>query len=337
VVAGLALEERDQQVDGRADVLGVRGLRHGVEVSGGDGDGADRLGAVGVLEAGGVGPAGREHLQLVGELLRFGDLAEPPVDLPVGDDAGVLQLDRGAVAERRHGVGVFLDLRDVVGDCHVQRDRQVRVDVDAQRRRAAEADLLLDGRREVDRHRRALDLAGRLQHRKQADPVVEGFPGDAVAEPLGGLVHRDEVADGDELRDRLGVPAEVDGDVPDLVVLLDLLFVERVRRDRPDDAGHVAVVGVDRHALGAEHARVPAAERVDHDEPVVGDVPDHEPDLVHVGRDGHRIVALALDRADDVAHRVRPDAVDAVGELLADQFAHAVLVAGDARRLGQLP
>ena len=55
-----------------------------------------------------------------------------------------------------------------------------------------------------------------------------------------------------------------------------------------------------------------------------------------MGRDGDRVVGVALDRGDDVAHRVGADAVGAVGELATDGLADLVLVPRDASSLGQL-
>jgi len=96
---------------------------------------------------------------------------------------------------------------------------------------------------------------------------------------------------------------------------------------------------VDRHPLGFEDASVPAAERVEFDEAVLvlasANVADHEPHLVHVGCDGHRIIALALECSHDVAHRVGTDSVDGLLEFSDDEVANAILVAGDTACLGE--
>jgi len=57
--------------------------------------------------------------------------------------------------------------------------------------------------------------------------------------------------------------------------------------------------------------------------------------LVHVRRNHHLVVA-ALDRPDDVSHRVGLQSVDLRLQFAADDLPHAVLVARNATGLGDL-
>ena len=94
----------------------------------------------------------------------------------------------------------------------------------------------------------------------------------------------------------------------------------------------LAVVRVDNHALLEEGARVEAAERLEAQETIIGDVLDHEADLVHVRGEHHLAAwlraAAALD-ADDVAEGIDRDLVDRCLQFGDDDRADTVFVAGD--------
>jgi hypothetical protein len=118
--------------------------------------------------------------------------------------------------------------RDVVGDGRVDGDDEVRVEVDAEGLGAAEPDLLLGRRGEVDGDVGGLQPAGGLEHGEDGDPVVQGLSGDQFADAVGRLRGRDEVADVDLLADGFGIQAQVDADVRHLGCIVAVVILQRV-------------------------------------------------------------------------------------------------------------
>ena len=223
--------------------------------------------------------------------------------------------------------------REVVSDGHVEGDGEVGVHVDTQRGGTAKADFLLYRGTEMNRRVRVLDSFCRLQHGEEADSVVERLPGDVLADLHRRLLHGDDVADGDALVRLVCRKTEVDVNVLD--VLFPFVAVEQVRRDRPDDAPEVFFLGVDDDALCPQYAGVPSAEGVERDESVVVHVPNHEPDLVHVGCNGDVVVRCPLYRPDDVPHRVGVEVVHFALQLPPNDVADSVLVSRRTVRFGQ--
>ena len=100
----------------------------------------------------------------------------------------------------------------------------------------------------------------------------------------------------------------------------------------------VAGAGADQHAAGKQVARVKAADGLQVDISVVGDVADQKADFVHMakqhdfcGRSAFCGVALAQERA----HCVNFDFIEQAVDLGLDQVAHAVFVARNARSFAQ--
>ncbi len=104
----------------------------------------------------------------------------------------------------------------------------------------------------------------------------------------------------------------------------------QVRRRAADHAGRSPLRGLDGDRVAQHHLVEPAAERGEPDEALVGDVLDHEADLVHVGRqhDAGRF-ALAGLLADQAPQVVRLELADA-RQARADEGADLVLEAGHA-------
>ena len=295
-------------------------------------DGAGRRRTAAPLEPTRVGAAGRQHLELVVDVPGFGHVAEPPVDLVVRDDAGVLQLDRNALAEFGDALA-RLEAGDVIGDGGVDREHEVGVKVDAQRLGAAEADLLLGGRREVNGRRRRRQAARGLRHHEDGDAVLQRPPGDDP--PTRVVDWSIETGSPTETRSstasasspRSTRPSSTDASASRSASSSVCGGTEPMTPGR-------SPLGVDGHALRPELPRVPAAQRVQLEDPVVVDVPDHDADLVHVGGDDV-VVGLALDGADQVPHRVRATPVDVRLDSLPTPVADAVRVARHPSLLGE--
>jgi hypothetical protein len=95
--------------------------------------------------------------------------------------------------------------------------------------------------------------------------------------------------------------------------------LERTAQDRASKA-------MDEYTLRDQRARVEAADRLQAEEPVVVDMGDEEPDLVHVGGD-HDARAIAALGADDAAQSIDPQVVDEGAQLVGDERPHLVLPA----------
>ena len=155
---------------------------------------------------------------------------------------------------------------------------------------------------------------GRLKERQERS---------VVADPHGGFGLRPALC------------ADVDRELRDRDRLFALLPLQKVDRLRADHAGHGAV-----HAHGAagKHRRADAADGLEFQKAVFGDVRDDEAHLVHV-RAEHQLfdgALFALLEGDDVAQRRDLHAVRQRLDLLQDQRADRVLLAGDADRRAEL-
>ena len=173
----------------------------------------------------------------------------------------------------------------------------------------------------------------RFDHDEDAHPVVERFAHHAVADLFQLAVQRHDVADLDLGAHPLDRQTDVDEQLLHLG-RLDLVPIEQVDRlgsrlqrpaqDRPGEP-------VDEHPLRDQGAGIEAADRLQAEEPVVVDMGDEEPDLVHVGGD-HDPGTIAPLGADHAAQRVDPQLVDEGSQLLGDDRPHPVLAPGDPRR-----
>ena len=102
-------------------------------------------------------------------------------------------------------------------------------------------------------------------------------------------------------------------------------------RLRAGDAGDGALRAVDREVLVDDHARVVVADGRDADEPLVLDVLDDEPELVHVRAQHHsRRTVAAAPREEVVPERVGVVLVVVAVELAGDDVGDEALVPGDA-------
>ena len=127
MVAVLRLEERDKEIDHRLDVLTIGDLCGRVEVPGRDRDRAHGSGPGRDLEAGRVGPAAGQDLELVPDVVGLRDGLQPLVDLRVRDDTRVFELDGSAIAEAGDVLAV-LRARQVVRDSYVECDGEALPD-----------------------------------------------------------------------------------------------------------------------------------------------------------------------------------------------------------------
>lgn len=135
VRAVLSFESGDEEVDRRRQIGTVDAFCRRVQISRRHRDRSGRSCAPGPLEAARVGPACREHFELIVDVSFLGYAPNPPVQFVVRDDARILQFDRRSVAESGHLFTRF-EPGDVVRDRGVDREHEVGVQIDAERRRA---------------------------------------------------------------------------------------------------------------------------------------------------------------------------------------------------------
>ncbi len=170
--------------------------------------------------------------------------------------------------------------------------------------RAVDPDLLLNrcDPGDADRVAAALMTAARVLERDVgAEAVVHRARGETIAgEPQGLGVDHDRVADAHHAQRLVAVSgADVDVKPLDLDDLLALLVLEQVDWLAADDAGHRAVLGVDRDSLADENLRVPAADGGEPGEALLVNVGDRQADLVDVADDGDERVGVAPGYAGD--------------------------------------
>jgi hypothetical protein len=105
----------------------------------------------------------------------------------------------------------------------------------------------------------------------------------SFASSMYGLEKHAGIAKGDQL-ERVGFAghADVDVEIVHLRHLLAVVLIHQVDRLAPDHAGHHAVSRHNRDALRRRDHRINAADRIDVEKAIVGDVIDDEPDLVAV-------------------------------------------------------
>jgi len=200
--------------------------------------------------------------------------------------------------------------------------------------------LLVDG--EVDDELVGELLLGqdpqRLSGHKAPRPVVERLPRHVpLLKPKERVVDRRWVADVHAERLRL-VPA-AGPDVHEQVVERNDLVPVPVRLDvgrgAPDDpVDLLPAPGEDREAVGHEDPVVPSAEGGEAEEPVLLDPLHHEPHLVHVRIEHHRVSAPP--RAGEVPEGVRLAALHVRGDHPVEDFPHLVLKPCHPERIGQL-
>ncbi len=226
----------------------------------------------------------------------------------------------------------------IAGDGDIGCDGTVGIQGVCAHLRALESNLLLDGEDGVDGVGRLHPLQRPYEHRN-TNPVVERFSGDAVAGKVCKLaVDGDGGADLDPeaLYLFLACSTHIDKHILDLDLLLALLLFQHVRRFRAENAHDRAVFAVQDHPLRVEHRPEPSPDRDDPDEPLLIDILDHQPYLVHVGGK-HDREPIAAFYSDQVAHTVLPDLVDRPGNLSPYDIPNAPLAARDAMGVGQLP
>ena len=180
----------------------------------------------------------------------------------------------------------------------VDRDGEVRSDLEGRGPRSEQPDLLLhrrDGGEAAGERATLVAAPQRLQGHVGAEAVVHR-PGD---EAIAGQAHRlggdhDWVADADQLS---GLVAVGDTDVYVQALQLDhllaLVGVEQVDRLAADDTGHQSVPAANLDPLADEDLRVPTADRGEPEEALLVDVGDDEADLVDVADDGEQRLGLA--------------------------------------------
>ena len=111
-----------------------------------------------------------------------------------------------------------------------------------------------------------------------------------------------------------------------------VVFVHQVDRFPPDHAGHHAIARRDRDALRSRDHRIDTTDRVDMQEPVVGDVINDKPDLIAVPGEHHARPAVRIAHAEDIAHDVRADAIAPGRDSVSDELLNIMLI---ARRTGR--
>ncbi len=181
-------------------------------------------------------------------------------------------------------------------------------------------------------------LQGR-DHQGYAHPVVEGFGEVGLA-----VRHLDERSAGVNGIARLdaggfdfGLAGGADVDVHILLLdhLLALFSRQQVRRLGADDANHIALAGLDDHALPEQHLVEPAAQRQELDEAILGDVLDHEADLVHVPGEHHpRRFGRARLVADHAADLILGERAQRF-QVFTHHGPDRGFISGHARRFGQ--
>ena len=224
---------------------------------------------------------------------------------------------------------------------HVEGDRDIGVHAVCGGRGAARADLLLDGCRRNEIARRAARLGELLEHadgHPHAHLVVEGARNRHVlAEALVADAERDRVADPHELLDLLARHSEVDHELVDRRDVLALVGFDEVDRLASDDAAQGAGVGVHVNTQSGQDRRVDASDGRHGQIAVVGDVGDHQADLVHMRGEHQRgPVGVALKQGVHRAHDIGADLVCGAGKALAHHVGDGNLVSGGRGRLKQL-
>ena len=147
-----------------------------------------------------------------------------------------------------------------------------------------------------------------FEHHEYGEAIVKRLGDDILPDPLAGSGHRDGVAQLDFRLDDVTGKSEVDVEVCQLSGLGTVgigAFGGRLKRPEKRLAG----MAMHLDALSNEVARVEPAKRLDAQETFVVDMLDHEPNLVHVGRDHHRRTVEALLCSDHAPHRINANLV----------------------------
>ena len=278
----------------------------------------------------------RLGLQLVRNALRLGSgheaLEHHGVDVRPPRDDRTRPADDLAVLR-------FVDARIVRGVGDVEGERHVGVHGMGACHGAAGADLLLSGGHR-DEVARGAAGAGQLLHDATGDPhaalVIEALrDGHVVAEPLESDAERDGVAHPHKLLHALGLHAQIDNEGGERRHRLALVRLDEVDGLAAHDAAEGAGSGVHVDPHAGQDGRVHAAQRGHGEEALVGDVGDHEADLVHMGRQHERgrTGVAALEYRAHRAHGVGGHFVGHISEPLAHQRGRRLL---EARRRGRL-
>ena len=269
-----------------------------MHVAVGHADRGGRDASLGLENRVGIGsrPAGID-LRLERDAGLLADLAQTRVDdgmvhAPDADDGALAHLHVAVL-----GLGAVGDVGGV-GD--VDHQRHVGVDPVSGHRGPVESVLLLD---RGDGDQACLEFsffergkAQSLGRRPGADTVVASSGREATS--LEFLEFRrvgDGVTDRHEL---LGLLARGDADVDvhrvEIGHLLAVVGLLQVDGQQTGDPGNGTVLTVHGDALTAHQGVVDASDPLDREIPLVGDVGDHEAELVHVPADEHTRVALTL-------------------------------------------
>ena len=232
---------------------------------------------------------------LVGNLVLASDLAQVLHQLVVGDHRGVLHQDPHPVGVPGHLLGLR-DAGSIAGDRRVEPDADVRFHRVGRRGGPPQSDFLLHGEHHHDlaagpRCSRPgpPQLPNRLHGHEARHPVVERL-GDDLARLLHeGLVHHHVIPDLDLLPHLLRIHADVDEELARLRNLFAILGGREVNGFSAGvhDPVVVGAITTDEDPPREEVAGIESPRRVQPDESFLVDVPDVEPDLVHVGGDHH--------------------------------------------------
>ncbi len=219
---------------------------------------------------------------------------------------------------------------------HVEGERHVRVHGMGACLCAAGADLLLGGGSRDEVARGAAGLR-QLLHHAAGDPhaalVVEALRyGHAVAEALEAHAEGDGVAHGHELLHALGLHAQIDHERRERRDVLALIGLDKVDGLAAHHTAQHAACRMHVHAHAGQNGRVHPAERGHRQKALIGDVGDHEADLVHMGREhAARAARVARQGGMDRAHHVGVDGRGHAGQPLAHEGRHGLLAARGRR------
>ena len=294
-----------------------------MDIAGRDGDRACLHACARLLQRRSIRAAAQQDFALRGYTAVFRRLLERIHNRRCADNRAVQHLDCRSLAQLDRHRG--LHLRQVAGIGHIHRDSRIRLNCERCRACAAQANLLLCRKHEVQV---VLDfLVRQLLHHQQerhaADTVVQIRTAQhaVLLEPRC-LVHS-EITDLHQLARFLGILcADVDEQIIQRQILKRRLFLVRDHAARAVGKLHLNIQQV---------TDIQAADLRKTDKALVLNIGGNHADRVHMrGKQQLFAILCAFFAADKVSERVRRHVVDIRACNLRDGFANRILTAGRA-------